>query len=100
MLQILSMALLFISMPFIGYYSYQYFAPKYMEVQHKVFKESTSYNDGMLRDLENLMLEYQNADASHKEAIKAIVIHRFSVYDTNRLPSHLAAFKQSLVRGY
>jgi hypothetical protein len=88
------------SVSFGGFYSFKYFAPKYAEVQNEVFKNSTAYNDGMLRDLENLMREYQSADAAHKEALKSIVIHRFSVYDTNKLPGNLAEFKRSLDRSF
>ena len=82
-----------------GYYAKMYFGPKNAALDRAIFKESAAYNDGMIRDLENLMLEYQNSDAAHQDAIRSIVIHRFSVYETSRLPSHLASFKNSL-KGY
>ena len=50
------------------------------------------YNDGMVRDLQNLQLEYLNADQAHKDAIRSIVLHRFSVYDQNKLPPDLWNF--------
>ena len=78
--------------------SYNYFAPKYRAVENKVFKESEQYNDGMIRDLENLQMEYVNADAEHKQALRAIILHRFSVYDENRLPSNLRSFYLQLKR--
>lgn len=84
---------------FVGYQTYNYFAPKYRAVDNKVFKESEQYNDGMIRDLENLQLEYINADQAHKDAIRAIVLHRFSVYDENRLPANLHNFYNQLRSG-
>ena len=53
----------------------------------------------MIRDLENLQMEYTNADAEHKQALRAIVLHRFSVYDTNRLPYNLRSFYEQLKSG-
>lgn len=79
--------------------SYNFFAPKYRAVENKVFKESEQYNDGMIRDLENLQMEYVNADADHKLALRAIVLHRFSVYDEDRLPYNLRNFYEQLRSG-
>jgi len=78
--------------------SYNFFAPKYRAVENKVFKESEQYNDGMVRDLENLQMEYANADIEHKQALRAIILHRFSVYDEDRLPSNLRSFYSQLKR--
>ena len=62
---------------YLGYESYKFFAPKYRAVDNQVFKQSEQYNDGMIRDLENLQLEYISADKEHKDALRAIVLHRF-----------------------
>ena len=82
-----------------GLASYNFFAPKYRAVDNKVFKESEQYNDGMIRDLENLQMEYVNSDADHKQALRAIILHRFSVYDENRLPYNLRSFYDQLRSG-
>jgi len=84
---------------YLGWASYDYFAPKYRATENKVFKESEQYNDGMIRDLENLQMEYMNADADHKLALRAIILHRFSVYDENRLPYNLRSFYNQLKQG-
>ena len=73
-----------------------YFAPKSVAIDNAVFHESQQYNDGMVRDLENLQMEYFNADADHKQAIKAIVLHRFSVYPEDKLPANLRNFYEQL----
>ena len=84
---------------YLGYKSYEYFAPKYRAVDNQVFKQSEQYNDGMIRDLENLQIEYINADADKKQALRAIVLHRFSVYPEEKMPPNLRNFYNSLKAG-
>jgi hypothetical protein len=43
-----------IGLSFLSYAGYSYFAPRYTAVDNKVFHESAQYNDGMVRDLENI----------------------------------------------
>jgi hypothetical protein len=83
----------------IGYGLSSYFAPKYRALDNQVFKESEQYNDGMVRDLEDLQMQYMQADAGHKDAIRAIVLHRFSVYPEDRMPANLRNFYDQLRSG-
>ena len=82
-----------------SFFAYQYFAPKYRQVDNEVFKQSEQYNDGMIRDLENLQVEYINGDADKKQALRAIVLHRFSVYPEDKMPPNLRNFYNSLKAG-
>jgi hypothetical protein len=82
-----------------SFWAYQYFAPKYRQVDNEVFKQSEQYNDGMIRDLENLQMDYINADKDHKDALRAIVLHRFSVYPEDKLPPNLRNFYNDLKAG-
>ena len=91
-------ALIF-SLTFLGWMSYDYFAPKYRATDNKVFKESEQYNDGMIRDLESLQMEYISADQPHKDALRAIVLHRFSVYSEEKMPPNLRNFYNDLRSG-
>ena len=50
-----------------GLFNYSFFAPKYRAVENQVFKESEQYNDGMIRDLQNLQMEYMSADQARSE---------------------------------
>ena len=93
-------ALLFFVISFGGYQMYKFLAPKYRAVDNMVFKESEQYNDGMIRDLENLQMEYVNGDADKKQALRAIVLHRFSVYPQDRMPPNLRNFYNQLKSGY
>ena len=88
-----------VALMFAGYEAYDYFAPKYRATDMKVFKESEQYNEGMIRDLENLQMEYVKADDAHKALLRDITIHRFEVYDTNRLPPDLFSFYVQLKAG-
>ena len=91
-------ALIILAM-FGSFFAYQYFAPKYRQVDNEVFKQSEQYNDGMIRDLENLQLEYINADKDHKDALRAIVLHRVSVYPEDKMPPNLRNFYNDLRAG-
>ena len=93
-----TLALIF-ALSFASYEAYNYFAPRYRATDYKTFKESEQYNDGMVRDLEELELAYNNADAEHKQALRAIVLHRFSVYPEDRMPSNLRNFYNQLKAG-
>ncbi len=79
-----------------GFINYSFFAPKYTAVQNKVFHESQQYNDGMLRDLENIKREYQHATPEGKAALKATALHRFEIYPRDRLTPDLANFYDSI----
>ena len=81
---------------YLSYSGYKFFAPRYTEVDNKVFHESQQYTDGMIRDLENLQMEYIKADANGKSAFRAIIIHRFSVYPEDKLPYDLKNFYNNL----
>jgi len=83
----------------LSYGMYAFFAPKYVAVDNQVFKESQQYNDGMIRDLENWQLEYVNGDDAKKQSIRAIVLHRFSVYPEDKMPPNLRNFYNELKAG-
>jgi len=92
-------ALMIFALSLGGYEMYKFFAPKYRAVDNQVFKESEQYNDGMIRDLENLQMDYIAADSAHKDALRAIVLHRFSVYPEDKLPPNLRNFYNDLKAG-
>lgn len=86
-------AALFIFAISYGSYSlYTFFAPRYAATQRKVFLETQGYNEGMIRDLENLKIQYLQTNDEGKETLKPIIIHRFSVYQRDRLPIDLQNF--------
>lgn len=87
------------ALSFFDYGMTNFFAPKYRAVDNKVFKQSEQYNDGMVRDLEDLQMEYLRADVAHQEALRAIILHRFSVYPEEKMPVNLQNFYEQLRDG-
>lgn len=92
-------ALVLFGISYGGYQMYAFLAPKYRAVDNAVFKESEQYNDGMVRDLENLQMEYVKANDEQKSALKAIIMHRFSVYPESKLPPNLRNFYNQMRTG-
>lgn len=84
---------------YLSYVAYSFYSPRYEQVRYNTFKESQAYNDGMLRDLQNARIEYMKADKEQKAALRAITLHRFSVYDVDKLPADLRQFYAALQRG-
>ena len=73
-------------------------APWNTAIDNKVFQQSQQYNESMIRDLANIQIQYLSAkDEATKDALKAIVIHRYSVYDRTKLPSNLQLFYSQIV---
>lgn len=89
---------IFLGVSFGAWASYSYFKPKYVAVDNETFHQSQQYNDGMIRDLEELQLEYIKAPEEQKPALKAVILHRFSVYPTDKLPNNLRSFYEELSR--
>lgn len=86
-------------MGWVGFQMHAYFSPKYAEVDRQVFEQSQSYNEGMIRDLENLKIQYQSLPKGDgRDALKQVIRHRFEVYQ-NVLPPHLAAFFNEIESG-
>lgn len=82
-----------------AWYAFDYYSPKYEESRRKTFEQSRAFNEGMVRDLQNLRMDYLKADANGKAALRATIIHRFSVYDKNTLPAELRLFYSQLELG-
>ena len=92
-------ALVLFGISYGGFKMYEFFNPKYEQVRYDTFKNSQTYNDGMLRDLENLHMEYIKGSDEQKAGLKALVLHRFSVYPEDRLTPELRSFYFNLKRG-
>ena len=79
-----------------GLANYSFFAPKYTAVQNKVFQQSQQYNEGMIRDLENIQRQYIASPPDQRQALKALALHRFEVYPIDQMPPDLQNFYRSL----
>lgn len=54
---------------FFSLWHYGYFAPKYKEIERKVWEESPSRIEGAIQDINKRYLEYNKATIDEKEAI-------------------------------
>ena len=96
LLALLGLTLGVIGISFLSYEGYRYFAPRYTAVDSAVFHESAQYNDGMIRSLVTAQLQYEEADETQKKAIRALILHQFSVYPEDRMPAGSRAFYEKL----
>lgn len=79
-----------------SFFMYQWFAPKYEQVRQTTFEQSKAYNEGMAEELDNMRMEYLQADDAHKAALASIILHRAAAYDVSKLPPDLYAFVETL----
>jgi len=80
------------------FFLYQYFAPKYQQVQREVFEQSKSYNQGMIQNLQSQQFDYAKADKDGKAALGSIILHETADYDETKLPPDLRDFVDGLKR--
>lgn len=84
------------------FFLYKTFAPKVEQVRRDTFEQSRAFNEGMVRDLENLRLEYaRTTDPAAKEALASTILHRASGYnmDDPIVPADLRRFVEDLRQG-
>ncbi len=76
------------------FFLYQYFAPKTEQVRREVFEKSKAYNQGMLQELDSLYIDWVNPETKpvQKDAICAVVRHRYADYNDANLPGYLRTF--------
>lgn len=80
------------------FFLFQYFGPKYANVQRQIFENTAPYNQGMAQDLRRMQEEYLKADGDHKPALGALILHNYASYDEAKLPSDLRGFYEQVKR--
>lgn len=77
-----------------GYRLDSHYQPLQEQVRAKTFAQSFTYNEGMIRDLQNMRMQYMSPDlsAQQKDAIAQTVKQRYAGYDNSKLPADLQAF--------
>jgi hypothetical protein len=72
------------------------FMPRQEQVRRQTFEQSQAYNEGMIRDLENIRNQYLGtSDPASKAALRATFIHRAEGYP-NQLPADLQSFYDAI----
>ncbi len=67
--------------------------------RNEIYKESTTYNDSMIRELYDLRFEYLKANPEQKQALVSILRHKFSVYPAEKIPNELKEFYYQIMNG-
>lgn len=80
------------------FFLFQYFGPKYANVQRQIFENTAPFNQGMAQDLRRMQEEYIQADAEHKPALGALILHNYANYDETKLPPDLRSFYEQVKR--
>lgn len=80
----------------LGYQIYRHYAQLNEQVRRETFEQSRAYQEGMIRDLENMQLDYAKASPNGKAAIRSVAQHRLADVDTSILPPNVRGFIQQL----
>jgi hypothetical protein len=82
------------------FFLYKTFAPKYEQTRREVFKQTPSFVDGMVQELQNMQFEYAKATPEQKDALASIILHRAATFDLNQpqVPADLRQFIEQLRR--
>ena len=74
-----------------------YYAPRYEDVRRETFEYSRAFQEGTLRDLDNLRLEYARAtNPATKAALADTVRHRLADVPIDDLPVSLRTFARQV----
>jgi len=74
------------------FYVYKIMGPKYEEVRRDIYDESRSYQQGTLRDLQNLQIKYEESDDNVREILRDTILHRSADFPENKLTPELKRF--------
>jgi hypothetical protein len=74
----------------------RFFSPKQEQVRRDTYEQSSSYNLGMKRDLEEIQRQYIESTPAGKEALRSIALHRFSVYPVESMTPDQRSFYYQL----
>ena len=79
----------------------KYFAPKFAEVKHETWSNTTTRIDGMVRQLSDLKFEYDKADDDvERNAITSRIRIEFANFDSDKITNHtLRQFLNDVMSG-
>lgn len=81
-----------IGLSFFGLMNYQFFAPKYEAARRQVFENTQSYQQGSIRDFDNLYLAYVQAKTDDEKAIILETLrHRTAGVQPDNIPLRVRA---------
>ncbi len=76
------------------------YAPRFEDVRRTTFERSRTFQEGTVRDLDNLRMEYLRAGTdAQRQAIADTVRHRLADIDLDALPPQTHDFVRQMVIG-
>ncbi len=76
----------------LGLWNYQFFAPKYEAARRQVFENTQSYQQGSIRDFDNLYLAYTQAKTDDEKAVILDTLrHRTAGVQPDNIPPRVRA---------
>lgn len=83
----------------IGWVNFDFWGTKFVNTEHKIFKQSEPFIDGQIRELTRLQLQYEDADEGHKKALRSLILTEASTINEDELPANLRGFLSKLHGG-
>jgi hypothetical protein len=84
------------SLNYAAFKNCQILAPKQEQAHNDRLHQPQVYNNGMVRDLEELKRQYAQSTPDQQGALRPIILHRFEAYPPSKLPPDLEEFCASL----
>jgi hypothetical protein len=78
------------------FFMYRFFGIRYENARREIFEQSKAYRQGMVQELQNMLFEYEQADAKHQSALASIILHRAADVPDDAMPSDLRSSIQQL----
>lgn len=91
-LSLIALMILLFGMNFLGLEMSGILGKRAEEIRHEIQMESTAHIQGMQRNLQSMMNDYNSADQAGKAGIIASVKHQYSQEDTSNYPQYLKDF--------
>jgi hypothetical protein len=82
---------------YLGWFGYNYFAPKYAATQSLVFHHSPEYIHGKIAELESLESRYIVATPVQQAELRSVILDEFYAYK-GPVPKNLQVFLYSIAR--
>lgn len=86
---IITWGVAFILVLVIGGFIYYAVAPKWEDARRDAYEHSESYVQGAARDLSNLCIELDKADAAHRDLLQDTIRERYTKLDERDIPAYL-----------
>jgi len=83
----------------VGGFLYYAVLPSWENARRQSYENTESYVQGAVRDLANLCLEVEKADAAHRDLLQDTIRQRYTKLDMRDVPAYLQPCLQAARKG-